>query len=449
MSSSDQCQCLISDRTRCTRPSSKKSTDDHHFCWQHQGCRTPITHTISSSKIVILPRDKQQVGGQRTQKAEKHASMPRTLLMQFIAKPNNKGNVHNMLLKLAKSARETEGSINCILHRLKNNPTAFYVLSNWTTQQKLDAHAQSIMRMKPLVSYLVAPPTITKAHMLSLPNTRPNKPIAVTNSPTQVTLIPFFTIKPDQVDAVRHAHLSMVDSTREEPGCIDYDLYQCEDPSVMFFYENWIDQMALAKHMNTSNFYRIVRGEVDGRLVVPWTALTMMLIGSPTSSDDYWPVLKPVGQHKAPGMRVARLGGGQNGQTDYVLVFKTGDEVMSGLLQFANKFKITDASLTAIGAVSHASFGWYDASKHAYKINRVNSQAELTSLIGNITTFNGKPTLHAHVDLALSDGSVRGGHALELFVFPTVELFVRVEPRSLVKKIDPTTGLPEIEQIMN
>jgi hypothetical protein len=33
--------------------------------------------------------------------------------------------------------------------------------------------------------------------------------------------------------------------------------------------------------MNTSNFYRYVRGEVDGRLVVPWTALVMTMVSRP------------------------------------------------------------------------------------------------------------------------------------------------------------------------
>jgi hypothetical protein len=30
--------------------------------------------------------------------------------------------------------------------------------------------------------------------------------------------------------------------------------------------------------MNTPNFYRFVRGDIDGRLVVPWTALIMTMI---------------------------------------------------------------------------------------------------------------------------------------------------------------------------
>ncbi|WP_446219489.1 putative quinol monooxygenase [Micromonospora sp. IBHARD004] len=41
-----------------------------------------------------------------------------------------------------------------------------------------------------------------------------------------MTLVPFFTSKPGAVDEVHRAHLAMVEPTRAEHGCLDYDLYQ-------------------------------------------------------------------------------------------------------------------------------------------------------------------------------------------------------------------------------
>jgi hypothetical protein len=90
----------------------------------------------------------------------------------------------------------------------------------------------------------------------------------------------------------------MVEPTRVEPGCLDYDLYQStDDPSVMFFYENWTDADVLSRHMNTPNFYRFVRGDIDARLVVPWTALTMTMLSEP-APDAVHPgaVKRPAGQ---------------------------------------------------------------------------------------------------------------------------------------------------------
>ena len=50
--------------------------------------------------------------------------------------------------------------------------------------------------------------------------------------------------------------------------------------------------------------------------------------------------------------------------------------------------------------------------------------------------FNGKPAAHTHVSVAAKDGSVKGGHLLELYVGPTLEVFITVEPTALYKKLD-------------
>ena len=210
-----------------------------------------------------------------------------TVLSQIVAKPGRESDVCDALLRLAEAARAAPGNLSYGLHRLKNNPAAFYVLANWADQAAFDRQAASTQARafldRQAASDLVAPPTLTYARPLSRPDARPDRPRATADSPAQVTLVPFFTIKPGAVDAVRRAHLEMLEPTRAEPGCLDYDLYQSrENPAVMFFYENWSDSRALATHMNTPNFYRYVRGEVDPRLVVPWTAHMMAMVSQPS-----------------------------------------------------------------------------------------------------------------------------------------------------------------------
>jgi len=210
-----------------------------------------------------------------------------TVLAQFVAKPGRAKDVCNALVHMVEPSRAEPGNVSYDLHRLKNNPAAFYVLANWANQAALDQHMASPhvrnLLNEQAVPDLVAPPKLSYARPLSNPDTRPDRPRATANSRDQVTLVPFFTIKPGEVNPVRQAHLAMLEPTRAEPGCLDYDLYQSrEDPSVMFFYENWTDQEALASHMNTPNFYRYVRGEVDGRLVVPWTADIMAMVSQPS-----------------------------------------------------------------------------------------------------------------------------------------------------------------------
>ncbi|MEW2331965.1 putative quinol monooxygenase [Micromonospora chersina] len=208
------------------------------------------------------------------------------VLAQFVAKPGRESKVCDALLQLVGPARAESGNVSYDLHRLKNNPAAFYVLANWRDQAAVDQHMASghvrTLLNEQTAPDLVAAPMLSCARPLSSPDTRPDRLRATANSPAQVTLVPFFTIKSGEEDAVGRAHLAMVEPTRAEPGCLDYDLYQCrEDPSVMFFYENWTDPDSLANHMNTPNFYRYVRGAVDPRLVVPWTAHMMSMVSQP------------------------------------------------------------------------------------------------------------------------------------------------------------------------
>jgi quinol monooxygenase YgiN len=210
------------------------------------------------------------------------------VLTQLIARPGREAGTRDALLGGVESVRAAAGNVRYGVHQLKNNPAAFYVLEDWTDQAALDAYRRSpglpAVLTEQAPADLVAPPMRRHARMLSQPDVRPDRPRSAARSSAQVTLVPFFTIREGEVDAVRRAHLGMVEPTRMEPGCLDYDLYQStDDPSVMFFYENWTDAEVLSRHMNTPNFYRFVRGDIDARLVVPWTALTMTVLSEPAS----------------------------------------------------------------------------------------------------------------------------------------------------------------------
>lgn len=142
---------------------------------------------------------------------------------------------------------------------------------------------------------------------------------------------------------------------------------------------------------------------------------------------------KPVELGKAPGMKVKLLSTAGQVKT-YVLIFAKGDEVMSGLTEFAQKYNVTSAHYQAIGDALSARIGVYDYSRKQFKVIPITEPSEVTSLTGDIALLNGKPAPHSHLNLATADGSVRGGHLLELIIGPTLELFVTVEPTALYKK---------------
>lgn len=155
----------------------------------------------------------------------------------------------------------------------------------------------------------------------------------------------------------------------------------------------------------------------------------------------------PVATGKAPGMKV-RLLSENGGAKNYAIILAKGDEVMSGLTDFARQNKVTSASFTAIGAFSHATVAWFDDGRKEFRLIPIKQQVELVSMIGDIALVNDQPAVHTHVAVASSDGTVRGGHVINAFVFPTLELFMTVYPTPLHKESDKATGLKLIDPLL-
>jgi hypothetical protein len=128
-----------------------------------------------------------------------------------------------------------------------------------------------------------------------------------------------------------------------------------------------------------------------------------------------------------------------------VLVFDTGDEVVSTLTSFAKENHIATAHFTAIGAFSDAGLGYFDLQKKDYLKNQVNEQVEVVSLIGDIALDKGEPKVHAHVVVGKKSGAALGGHLLEAHVRPTLELILQGSAEQLKRKFDPESGLALID----
>ena len=128
-----------------------------------------------------------------------------------------------------------------------------------------------------------------------------------------------------------------------------------------------------------------------------------------------------------------------------VLVFDSGDEVVSTLTKFAQEHGISAAHFTAIGAFSDAGIGYFDWQKKNYLRNQVDEQVEVVSLIGDIALDKGNPKVHAHVVVGKRNGTAMGGHLLEAHVRPTLELVLQDSGEVLRRKFDPESGLALID----
>src|SRR6202045_5300110 len=147
---------------------------------------------------------------------------------------------------------------------------------------------------------------------------------------------------------------------------------------------------------------------------------------------------------KAPRMQVQLLNhGGPTKQ--YAVIFYQGDEAFSGLLEFAEKYQVTSAHFTAIGAVNGATLGWFDPQRKMYKKIPINGQHEVIGMSADIALYQGKPVVHTHMIVGAPDGTTRAGHVLDAYVSPTLEVMVTVDPIAMKKRLDPETDLTLID----
>src|ERR1700749_3223990 len=109
----------------------------------------------------------------------------------------------------------------------------------------------------------------------------------------------------------------------------------------------------------------------------------------------------------------------------YVVVCDPGDEAVGALSQFARDERLEASQVTAVGAFSRATVGWFDRATKQYRRIPVDEQCEVLSLIGDVAEGQDGPSVPLHVVLGLSNGTTRGGHLLEGWVFPTLEVVIR------------------------
>jgi uncharacterized protein len=165
---------------------------------------------------------------------------------------------------------------------------------------------------------------------------------------------------------------------------------------------------------------------------------------SQEAASEYVAPSQAVPKGRAPRMQVQLLSGAEQSK-QYAVIFGKGDEAFSGLLEFAEKYHITSAHFTAIGALNGATLGWFDPERKMYKKIPIEGQVEVIGMSGDIALYKGKPVVHTHMMVGTSDGTTRGGHVLAAYVSPTLEVMVTVDPITMQKRFDPETDLTLID----
>jgi len=171
---------------------------------------------------------------------------------------------------------------------------------------------------------------------------------------------------------------------------------------------------------------------------------TSMIGYSQDAANEYVSPSEAVPTGKAPKMQVQLLNPGEPTK-QYAVIFYQGDEAFSGLLEFAEKYHVTSAHFTAIGALSGATLGWFDPQRKMCKKIPVIGQHEVIGMSGDIALYQGKPVVHTHMVVGSPDGTTLAGHVLAAYVSPTLEVMVTVDPVTMQKRFDPETDLTLID----
>jgi len=133
------------------------------------------------------------------------------------------------------------------------------------------------------------------------------------------------------------------------------------------------------------------------------------------------------------------------GQRTFALVLSAGDEAMNAIVAFAREHQLRATQFTAIGAFSRVVVAYFDWTTKEYRNIPIEEQVEVISLIGDITLDGGRHKVHAHVVVGKSDATAHGGHLIEGYVRPTLEILLTETPAYLIRRLDPQSGLALID----
>lgn len=83
----------------------------------------------------------------------------------------------------------------------------------------------------------------------------------------KLTIVANIKANPDKAEFVKTELEKLIDITRAEKGCLQYDLHQDnENPAHFLFYENWESRELWQTHMNAqhlSDYMQATDGAVD------------------------------------------------------------------------------------------------------------------------------------------------------------------------------------------
>ncbi|MDD7362800.1 MAG: DUF296 domain-containing protein [Peptoniphilus sp.] len=121
-----------------------------------------------------------------------------------------------------------------------------------------------------------------------------------------------------------------------------------------------------------------------------------------------------------------------------------GDEIVSLIMEVAEKENIQAATVSGLGATDDVTIGILDLASKQYTRTDMKEPFEITSFIGNLSRKDGEVYLHSHINLGGLDGIVRGGHLHRAVISVTAELFIRPFDGAIERKMNEEIGVNQM-----
>lgn len=128
----------------------------------------------------------------------------------------------------------------------------------------------------------------------------------------------------------------------------------------------------------------------------------------------------------------------------FVFSIAKGEDLLPFLQDFCIENQIKFGIITAgIGAVEKATISIYNQKAKKYQKIILEKELEILSINGNISLYELKPMIHAHITLSDSNGNAFGGHLMSPTIVFSCELMIQelTGQEIKVRKSDKTTQL--------
>lgn len=128
-------------------------------------------------------------------------------------------------------------------------------------------------------------------------------------------------------------------------------------------------------------------------------------------------------------------------ENNYILRLERGEEVGNTLKSFCQEHGIKNASVKGIGSIENPTLAHYRVDSKKYSEKQLEGIFEVTSLLGTVAIFEGKPLLHLHTTLGDENMHAFAGHLVKGTVSATLEVIITVHPTNFEKKHSEEIGL--------